>query len=138
MQDFIITWQRNLSPSCVAVKIPESKVHVQSAVPQKATIWLSSSLFHSSAEAQHKLYQRTTRTHIIFPFQSLKADIPLTALLKDTLIPPAHTESLTPQETQQQVCKVSKEQTIWWPISCSEVCLGRIPTHRMRKTPSYH
>lgn len=48
LQDFIITWQRNLSPSCVAVKIPESEVHAQSVVPQKAVTSLSSSLFRNS------------------------------------------------------------------------------------------
>lgn len=29
LQDFIISWQRNLSPCSIAVKIPELKVHIQ-------------------------------------------------------------------------------------------------------------
>lgn len=63
LQDFIITWQRNLYPSCVAVKMPESKVCVQSAVPQKALIWLSSSLLHSSDLKLKTHYVRELQDH---------------------------------------------------------------------------
>lgn len=100
LQNFIITWLRNLYASFAAVKIPTSKVHVQPAVPWKAMIWLSSSLFHSSDLKPNTEYTKELQDHTQYSCSSHSKLILLWQLCRSISWFQLHTTEsfLTPHE----------------------------------------